>query len=60
MYEKFKDNYEKMLTSAIPRKFSHLNFKQLESLDECKQVGIPKTLDNIDGNHLFFFNPIIL
>ena len=54
MYEKFKAKYETMLTNAIPNKFSHLNFKELKSLDECKLAGIPKTLATIDGNHLFF------
>jgi len=54
MYDKFKKRYEKLLENAIPSRFSHLNFKELRSSDECKKAGIPKTLDTIDGEHHFF------
>ena len=42
------------MPSVTPSRFSHLNFKELRSSDECKQAGIPKTLDTIDGELLFF------
>ncbi len=48
-YEAFKEKLDNMLRNNIPLKFQCYNLKELVSKDICKEAGMKKILDAIEG-----------